>query len=269
MIESSLQEQILYASLLTVGILYPAAYDLTQLQRGGLLDYVSDPWNFADFVYIWGSVANSILQVVLGPYHLATRVIMSTIVLLLVTKTFFFLRIFPTLTPIVVMITNVIYDLRIFLFFYFILILLFSQLFAVVGLGNRNLRTDLSPSKREDLELALDYNTIGLHAGEFMWTLRMSMGDFAAIDESMSLQEAENITFWLLWLATVIVTCIIFLNFIVAEASASYSRVVETLEEVIWMEKAALIAESEDMTFQRFKTPDKYPKYIIVREIES
>ena len=112
---------------------------------------------------------------------------MSTIVLILITKTFFFLRLFPTLTPIVVMITNVIYDLRIFLFFYFILILLFSQLFAVVGLGNRNLRTDLSPSKREALELAVDYGTIGLHAGEFMWTLRMSMGDFAAIDEAMSL----------------------------------------------------------------------------------
>ena len=77
----------------------------------------------------------------------------------------------------------------------------------------------------------------------------MSMGDFAAIDDSMSLQEAETITFWILWLLTVIVTCIIFLNFIVAEASASYSRVVETLNEVIWMEKAALIAESEDMTF--------------------
>lgn len=51
---------------------------------------------------------------------------MCIIVLLLIVKTFFFLRIFPTLTPIVVMLTNVIWDLKIFLFFYTILILLFS-----------------------------------------------------------------------------------------------------------------------------------------------
>ena len=54
-----------------------------------------------------------------------------------------------------------------------------------------------------------------------------------------------------------------------AEACASYSKVVETLEEVIWQEKTALIAESESMTFERFKTPEKYPPYIIVREIEN
>jgi hypothetical protein len=61
---------------------------------------------------------------------------MMIIVILLIMKTFFFLRIFPTLTPIVVMITNVVYDLRIFLLFYTILIFLFCQIFAVIGLGN-------------------------------------------------------------------------------------------------------------------------------------
>ena len=40
------------------------------------------------------------------------------------------------LTPIVVMINNVIYDLRIFLFFYLILIALFCQIYAILGLGN-------------------------------------------------------------------------------------------------------------------------------------
>ena len=59
------------------------------------------------------------------------------------------------------------------------------------------------------------------------------MGDFSAIGESTHLQKAENIVFWLLWGLTVIVTCVIFLNFIVAEASASYTAVTETLDEVI------------------------------------
>jgi len=39
--------------------------------------------------------------------------------------------------------------------------------------------------------------------------------------------------FWLMWMMTVIVTCIIFLNFVVAEACASYSKVVESLESII------------------------------------
>jgi hypothetical protein len=59
------------------------------------------------------------------------------------------------------------------------------------------------------------------------------MGDFSAIDASSSLKLHENIIFWLMWVFTVVITCIIFLNFIVAEASASYAKVVETLESVI------------------------------------
>jgi hypothetical protein len=51
---------------------------------------------------------------------------MMTIVTILISKTFFFLRIFPVLTPIVVMIINVIDDLKVFLAFYFILVLGFA-----------------------------------------------------------------------------------------------------------------------------------------------
>ena len=119
------------------------------------------------------------------------------------------------------------------------------------------------------MNLAEDYQTIGLHLGEFMWTLRMSMGDMSAVEDSKFLNRAENILFWICWLITVVVTCIVFLNFIVAEACASYSKVVETLQEVIWKEKSALITESEVMTFDGLKTPEKYPPYVIVREVES
>jgi hypothetical protein len=36
-----------------------------------------------------------------------------------------------------------------------------------------------------------------------------------------------------MWMMTVIVTCVIFLNFVVAEACASYGKVVEALESII------------------------------------
>ena len=49
------------------------------------------------------------------------------------------LKIFGVLTPIVVMLKNVIYDLRVFLFFFFFLTFMFSLMTCVMGLGNLNI----------------------------------------------------------------------------------------------------------------------------------
>lgn len=46
------------------------------------------------------------------------------------------MRVFKSLAPIVVLMQNVIYDLRIFMLFYVILLAIFCQTFAVLGLGN-------------------------------------------------------------------------------------------------------------------------------------
>ena len=74
---------------------------------------------------------------------------------------------------------------------------------------------------------------MGLHLGEFLWTFRLSLGDFSAIGAIGSFTKIETQIFWIMWMLTVIITCIIFLNFVVAEACASYTRVVESLESVI------------------------------------
>ena len=54
------------------------------------------------------------------------------------------------------------------------------------------------------------------------------MGDFD-FDASKYLTPQENALFWIIWLMVVVMTCIIFLNFIIAEASASYEKVKENL----------------------------------------
>ena len=77
---------------------------------------------------------------------------------------------------------------------------------------------------------AKEYRAIGLTIGEILWTLRLSLGDGAAITASKLLDTWENDIFWILWIIVTIVTSIIFLNFIVAEASASYVKVTEILE---------------------------------------
>jgi len=47
------------------------------------------------------------------------------------------LKIIEAFSQIVTMLSNVTYDLRIFLFFYMILVILFSLLMGIIGLGNR------------------------------------------------------------------------------------------------------------------------------------
>ena len=98
-----------------------------------------------------------------------------------------------------------------------------------------------------------------------MWTFRISMGDFSAISATKGLSPTETQIFWVIWFMTALLTCIIFLNFVVAEAMGSYEKVKEYLESVIQRERAVLISESEAMMINRYKTSEKFPKFLIVR----
>lgn len=172
---------------------------------------------------------------------------MIIIIVLALIKTFFFLRIFDALSPIVTMLTNVIYDLRIFLFFYAILIGLFSLLLGILGIGNKFIPGGFQDTYGEEEEYpGSEYANVGLFVGNLLTTLRMSMGDFG-FDAAILLAPAENVIYWFVWLLIVVITCIIFLNFIIAEASASYEKVSEKLDAYILSEKAALIQEAEEM----------------------
>jgi len=93
-----------------------------------------------------------------------------------------------------------------------------------------------------------EYQYLGMFVGQFFSTLRLSIGDFNSIDTASGLPKYENWIFWVIWLFAVIISNVVFLNFIVAEASASYSKVTETLEAVIQKEKASMIAEAESMS---------------------
>ena len=104
--------------------------------KGGISEYLSDKWNYVDMLFIWSSCANIVFQNLAGPLELVSKVLMMIILLLGLIKTFFFLRIIDILSPIVTMLTNVIYDLRIFLFFYGLLIYLFSLMLGILGVGN-------------------------------------------------------------------------------------------------------------------------------------
>ena len=120
------KEHLLLAILLLLGILYPVIYESISACKVGLNKYIKSSQNMADLLYIWGSVINVVFQFRFGPHHIASRSIMTILVLAITVKTFFFLSIYKTLTFIVVMLTNVIYDLKIFMFFFIILIFMLA-----------------------------------------------------------------------------------------------------------------------------------------------
>lgn len=172
------------------------------------------------------------------------------------------------------MIYTVVSDLKVFALFFTILILLFSMVFAVLGAGNENVPgdfQDLYNDAKADGELGdvpnAEYQKIGLFFGYIFSTLRVSIGDFD-FDGANYLSPNENLLYWIIWLIVVIVTCIIFLNFIIAEASASYEKVKENLDAMTNKEKAKLIAEAETMFFESKKDNLRFPKYIVIRKAE-
>jgi hypothetical protein len=111
----------------------------------------------------------------------------------------------------------------------------------------------------------VEYYHIGLNLGNFIDTFRLSLGDYGAIATAFYLTPEENVIFWFTWALIVIIGSIIFLNFVIAEASHSYEVVSEKLEEFVQLEKANMIAEAEGMRPRHMKTMHDFPKYIIMR----
>jgi len=63
--------------------------------------------------------------------------------------------------------------------------------------------------------------------------MKISTGEFDIILNSTYLSDEENLVFWACWTVIVFIMAIIFLNFIVAEASESYNQVHEHIDEFI------------------------------------
>jgi hypothetical protein len=72
----------------------------------------------------------------------------------------------------------------------------------------------------------------------------MSLGDFDFYSV-IFLDDNEAIMFWMVWFLIVTVTLIIFINFIIAEASALFEQAMMVLEPTVQQERTDLICESE------------------------
>jgi hypothetical protein len=138
--------------LLFIAVIYPCWYDTLQLYKIGWREYFNDTQNISDVVYTYGSIANVVLQNTGNPLNISNKIIMSVLMIQQLIKSFFFLRIFDPLSYIVTMISRVIIDLQVFLLFYGILVLVFSMIFAIIGVGNANIPGNFADYVKEQQE---------------------------------------------------------------------------------------------------------------------
>ena len=96
----------------------------------------------------------------------------------------------------------------------------------------------------------------------------MSTGSYD-FNSANLLDSKENICYWAIWLVIIVMTNVVFLNFIIAEACASYEKVSAELEAFVLKERSALISEAEEMTPSSMKKKSYYPKFLIIREMEE
>ena len=155
---------------------------------------------------------------------------MLIIILTSIIKTFFFLRIFSNLSYIVTMLVGVIKNLQIMFGFLLLLIFMYSNIFAVIGVANKNQPghfQDYSNSteyEEDDFRPYAEYDGIGYFLGNIINTFRMSLGDFD-FEALGHMDVTENYLYWFMWVIVIFSTLIVFINFIIAETSNSYQLV--------------------------------------------
>lgn len=196
---------------------------------------------------------------------------MILVTLIMLLKTFFFLRIFIKLSNLVAMMSQVVHDLKVFILFYVILIWMFSLIFNILQMGNYefSIREDIQDIINLKVYPGQEYKYLPAWFRQCISVMRISLGDFD-FGESGYLDPFENCLFWITWILITFLTCIVFLNFIIAEVSASYNKVTEKLHGLFLQERAQLIKESEDMIPSSWqKDIHKFPKYLITREVEK
>jgi|TARA_B110001450_G_scaffold243506_1_gene254804 hypothetical protein len=254
-------QEIYFLLGMALGITWPIGYECVQLREQGLERYLEDVWNFTDVVYLAFSVVNILVSGALGPYHEASRILMSLITLLIISKTMFFLRMLGSFSPVVIMVTSVLSELKVYVLIYFLIMFVLSLMFNVLGVGL--LPNDNPDSSRGNMVQNPGYQNIGNLLGLIIQSVRLSQVDPTSIGPykiSISrMSHEENILFWLLWVFGAILTNVIYLNFIVAEVMNIYGKVTLTLGQVKTRERASMIAESEYVSSMRRKDMRTHP----------
>lgn len=229
---------------------YPIVFTIASLYRNKL-SYFKTFRNYLDVVHIIGGYYSIYSQVNYGVNSLPAKVVLILECFLSLIKNFEVLKINDQFSPIVTMIGNVFIDLNAFLIYFFIQVIAFTSTFSVISTHDMN-----------------EYRKVGPLVGNFLYAMRLSLGDFnfdafsrttkvtelwengtsIKVDESVrSMNGNEHRVFWAVWLGMTYFSATIFLTFVIARVTDSYQTIKDDLEKFICRDKCRLIYDAENM----------------------
>ena len=190
-------------------LMYPLFYELGQLCKG-IGAYFASGDNVVDMFHVTMGFLTVYTQWQLGTWSIVSRTVLILTIWVTMLKTFSMMRVILSYSYIVTMLREVTYDLRVFMSFFVILIFCLSMIFDIIAQNHSD-----------------EYLKISPYVGNLISTLRLSLGDFdfSLLDDQE--QVLVRLTFWVVWLVSVLYSSLIFLNFIIAEVSNSYAKVRE------------------------------------------
>jgi hypothetical protein len=156
-------------------------FDGMQAYKVGLVEYARDPWNLVDQAHIWVGIANALAQRfsadALSPLNAG---LMVAVALFMLIKTFFFLRLFTSLSFLVSMLRQVSIDLVPFFLFYMLLLLTFALILGVIDWGQYEYSDDAATRGAQFTSTGPDKEYMRLHkiAARLFHVMRLSVGDF-------------------------------------------------------------------------------------------
>lgn len=168
---------------------------------------------------------------------------MVMLIMIMIFKTLFFLKVFESISYLNVMIFQVIYDLRHFMLIILIFCFMFGLINGVLGLGNEG----EDPSKDE-------YHYVGHLSGGIIDMFNHALGSLNVRRSLRIDRDGHNKVFWTVYVITMFMLTIIILNFIIAEVSVSYNKVSQNVRRILIHEKVCLIQEAEMMMLDISKT---------------
>lgn len=220
---------------------YVPAYEIKQMSRQGW-SYFSSWKNCGDVMFVLIFLATLVFEWNEGStaddsdLYEVTRILYAFLCPFGFLKLLDSMRTWNSVSFIARMLISVFLSLTRFLMLFLLLILVF--MFAQTALG-----LHFDPDENGQ-DTAYTSGIGGL--AHFIFTLRTSLGDFD-VDPYSDLPFASQFVIWIMWMLTVGVNTIVFLNFLIAVISDVYEQIMATRTEEIFLKKAELLIEINEI----------------------
>ena len=100
----------------------------------GLKDYLMDPGNTSQIIFIGFGLGNCLLQYYDNPFRIEAKILMSVVITVSIARTLELFKIFPLYSPTTIMVFRVISKMKFFCFALLIFVFMFSILISVFEL---------------------------------------------------------------------------------------------------------------------------------------